>query len=253
MTRTHQLEDTLRALKLGGMLETIESRLAQASAGELGHVEFLQVLCEDELARRDASGITRRVRDAHFEQLSTLEEFDFAYNPKVPAAIIRDFATLGFIEASQSVILHGPVGVGKTMIAQALGHAACRRGFSVVFTKTSRLMSDLAGGHADRSWEARLKSWSRPSVLILDDFAMREFTAPQADDLYELITEQAHKSLIITANRAASDWYSLFPNPVVAESILDRIVNVAHHVAMEGKSYRPNKRPAATGRRSHDD
>jgi DNA replication protein DnaC len=247
MTKTHQLEATLRALKLGGMLDSIESRLAQAAAGELGHIDFLQVLCEDELARRDASGIVRRVREAHFESVTSVEEFDFAYNPKVPAAQIRDLATLRFLDDAESVILHGPVGVGKTMIAQALGHAACRRGYSARFTKTSRLIGDLAGGHADRSWETRLKAWTRPTVLILDDFAMREFTPSQADDLYELITERTKKSLIITANRSASDWYSLFPNPVVAESILDRIVNTAHHIHMDGKSYRPNKRPGAGG------
>jgi DNA replication protein DnaC len=80
-------------------------------------------------------------------------------------------------------------------------------------------------------------------VLILDDFAMRDFTVTQADDLYELLTERAGRSIILTANRTAPDWYSLFPNPVVAESILDRVVNRAHHVAMEGKSYRPNHRP----------
>jgi DNA replication protein DnaC len=227
------------------MLDTLESRLAQAHAGELGHVEFLQALCEDEIARRDAAGIVRRVHAARFEQTCTIEDFDFNFNPKVPAALIRDLATLRFVEAGESVIIHGPVGVGKTMTAQALGHQACRRGHSALFTKTSRLLSDLAGGHADRTWEVRLKRWARPTVLILDDFAMRDFTVAQADDLYELVTERSSKSTIFTANRQASDWYSLFPNPVVAESILDRIVNTAHHVHMEGKSYRPNKRPGA--------
>ncbi len=102
---------------------------------------------------------------------------------------------------------------------------------------------DLAGGHADRSWETRLRRWARPAVVILDDFAMRGFTVAQADDLYEFISERAERSLIITANRSAEDWYSLFPNPVVAESILDRLVNRAHHVHMPGRSYRPNRRP----------
>jgi DNA replication protein DnaC len=142
------------------------------------------------------------------------------------------------------VILHGPVGVGKSMIAQALGHAAWRR-HSVVFTKTSRLLADLAGGHADRSWEARLRRWARPGVWILDDFAVRDFTLTQADDLLELVTERGSRPAIFTANRQASDWYTLFPNPVVAESILDRIVNSAHHVHMDGSSFRPNKRPGA--------
>jgi DNA replication protein DnaC len=243
VTRPHQLEASLRSLSLSGMLDTLEARLAQAHAGELGHLEFLQVLCQDEIARREAAALERRLRAARFEQTTTIEEFDFSYNAKIPAAVIRDLATLRFVEAGESVVLHGPVGVGKSHVAQALGHAACRRGHTVVFTKTSRLLADLAGGHADRSWESRLRRWARPALLILDDFAMRDFTVAQADDLYELVSERASRSIVITANRSAEDWYSLFPNPVVAESILDRLVNGAHHVHMPGRSYRPNRRP----------
>ena len=243
MTRRHQLEASLKALALSGMLDTLEARLAQTHAGDLGHLEFLQVLCEDEIARREAAAIERRVRAARFEQAATIEDFDFSYNQKLPSARIRDLLSLRFVEAGESVILHGPVGVGKTHVAQALGHVACRRGYSVLFTKTSRLLADLAGGHADRSWEQRLRRWARPALLILDDFAMRELTTAQADDLYELVTERRNKSLVFTANRAAGDWYSLFPNHVVAESILDRVVNRAHHLHMDGRSYRPMHRP----------
>jgi DNA replication protein DnaC len=243
--KAHHLEDSLRKLKLFGMLDTLEARLAQATAGELGHIELLQSLCEDESIRRDAVGLERRLKAARFEQHCAIEDFDFAFNPNIPASQIRDLAALRFVEAGESVILHGPVGVGKSMIAQALGQMACRRGYHVVFTKTSRLLADLAGGHADRSFESRLARWARPGVVIFDDFAMRDFTLAQADDLYEVITERAGKASIFTANRQAQDWYSLFPNPVVAESILDRIVNAAHHVHMDGRSYRPNKRPGA--------
>ena len=243
MTGAHQLDAALKTLRLSGMLDTLEVRLSQARTGQLGHLEFLQMLCEDEIARRDAAGLDRRIRAARFEQTCTLEAFDFAYNPNIPATAIRDLATLRFLAAGESVVLHGPVGVGKTHLAQALGHAACRRGHTVMFTKTSRLLADLAGGHADRTWNQRLRRWARPDLVILDDFAMREFTGPQADDLYELVTERAGRSLIITANRAAADWYPLFPNPVVAESILDRLVNGAHHLRIDGRSYRPNHRP----------
>jgi DNA replication protein DnaC len=244
VTRRHQLETTLRTLKLSGMLDTLEARLVQARAGELGHVEFLQVLCEDEITRRDAASIIRRVRQARFEQTHTIEDFDFAYNPKIPAAHIRDLASLRFVEVNEAVILHGPVGVGKTHLAQALGHHACRRGYTCAFTKTSRLLADLAGGHADRTWGTRLRRWAKPDVLILDDFAMRDFTTIQADDLYELITERQNRgSLVITSNRAPVDWYPLFPNAVVAESVLDRLINTAHQLHLDGRSYRPNKRP----------
>jgi DNA replication protein DnaC len=244
--RAHQLEGRLASLRLFGMLETLPVRLAQATAGELGYIELLEVLCEDEATRRDAAGLERRIRAAHFEQLCVIEDFDFSYNPQIPAGVIRDLSTLRFVEAGESVILHGPVGVGKSMIAQALAHQACRRGHSVIFTKTSRLLADLAGGHADHSFSSRLRRFAKPAVLVLDDFAMRDFTLAQADDLYELVTDRAGKSTIFTANRAAKDWYSLFPNPVVAESILDRVVNGAHHLHVDGKSYRPMKRPGST-------
>jgi DNA replication protein DnaC len=229
------------------MADMVAERLAQARTGKLGHAELLALLCGDEAARRDAAGLARRLGAARFEATCAVEDFDFAFNPDIPAGVIRDLASLRFLEAGESVILHGPVGVGKTMLAQALGQLACRRGHTAMFTKTSRLLADLAGGHADRTWNTRLRRWARPALLILDDFAMRELSMPQADDLYELVTERAGRTIIFTSNRTPADWYPLFPNPVVAESILDRIVNTAHHVAMPGRSYRPQKRPNGTG------
>ena len=122
MTADEGLREVLRALKLSGMLDTLDARLAQARGGELGHLEFLQVLCQDEVARRDQAAFARRLRRAHFEEQVTLEGFDFTANPKLPAAQIRDLAALRWLHAGESVILTGPVGVGKTHVAQALGH-----------------------------------------------------------------------------------------------------------------------------------
>jgi DNA replication protein DnaC len=218
---TNALTGALRTLKLGGMLQTLDARLAQARAGELGHLEFLQVLCLDEISRRETTAIARRTRRARFEQTATLEGFDFTANPKLPAAQIRDLAALRWLHAGESVILHGPVGVGKTHIAQALAHQAIRAGAEARFAKTSRVLA----------------------VLVLDDFAMRELTPTQADDLYELINERAGRSLILTSNRTPVDWYPLFPNPVVAESLLDRLINNSHQLLMAGASYRPRTRP----------
>jgi DNA replication protein DnaC len=239
------LTASLRTLKLSGMLETLDARLTQAHAGQLGHLDFLQVLCQDEIARREAMSMTRRLRRAHFDQQATLEGFDLTASPKLPAAQIRDLAALRWLHSGESILLHGPVGVGKTHIAQALGHLAIRQGAEVRFYKTSRVLAHLAGGHADRTWTRRLTELVSPAVLILDDFAMRELTAQQADDIYELISEraQAGRSLITTSNRNPPDWYPLFPNPVVAESLLDRLINTSHQVFMNGPSYRPNKRP----------
>ena len=124
-------------------------------------------------------------------------------------------------------------------------HAVARRGGEVRFAKASRVVAALAGGYADRTWGARVRDYTRPAVLILDDFALREHTAAQADDLYELISDPAvnHRPLILTSNRRPIDWYPLFPNPVVAESLLDRLINISHQVFMDGPSFRPRKRP----------
>jgi len=142
------------------------------------------------------------------------------------------------------------VGTGKSHLAAALGHQACRRGHDVTFTTCSRLLAHLAGGHADRSFETRVRKLAAITMLIIDDFAMREFTAAQADDLYELLTERIGRpgrSLILTSNRSPADWYPLFPNAVVGESILDRVLNTSHHLLLEGKSYRPRRRPGQPG------
>lgn len=243
------LGPVLKALGLSGILDTLDARLAEARAGTLGHAEFLQVLCEDELARRDAGKVARRIKAARFPAEATLEGFDFTANPKLPAAQIRDLARLEFIAAGEGIIAYGPVGVGKSHLAAALGHQACRRGYDVAFTTCSKLLAQLAGGHADRSFDARLRKLAKITVLIADDFAMREFTPAQADDLYELLSERAGhpgRSLILTSNRSPADWYPLFPNPVVGESILDRVINTSHHLLLEGHSYRPRRRPGHT-------
>jgi DNA replication protein DnaC len=204
------LHDHLRALKLSGMLQTLDARLAQAHAGDLGHLDFLQVLCHDEITRRDTMSMQRRIRRARFEQQATLEEFDFAANPKLPAAQIRDLAALRWLHAGESIVLYGPVGVGKSHVAQALGHLAIRQGADVRFTKTSRALADLAGGHADHTWPRRLAELTRPDLLILDDFAMRELTAQQADDLYDY----AEARIMPRGLAADRVWSGQHPLPV---------------------------------------
>jgi DNA replication protein DnaC len=168
VTDRSALAAALRDLKLSGMLATLDARLAQAHAGELGHLDFLQVLCQDEISRRQSMSLARRIRRARFETEATLEGFDFSASPKLPAAQIRDLAALRWLQSGESVILYGPVGVGKSHVAQALAHLAVRAGAEARFTKTSRVLASLAGGRADRTWDKRLAELTRPAVLVLD-------------------------------------------------------------------------------------
>ena len=244
MADLHQLENKMRMVKLSGMVETLSMRLDQAQKEGLAFSQFLEMLLEDEVQHRANKRLAIRLSRARFEEEKNLEGFDFNFNPKLPAAYIRELATCQFIERKESLILCGPVGVGKTHLAQALGHQACRAGYNVLFIKASRLLSDLGGGRADDSWEKRIQHYLKPHLLILDDFAMKEFTKTQAEDLYELIDRRHHtSSLLVTANRAPKDWYPLFPNPVIAESALDRLVSCAHVITLTGKSYRSLLRP----------
>lgn len=241
------LAPRLRRLKLSGMLEAIAARAEEARARELDPVEFLALLLDDELARREAAGVEQRIRRARFDEVCDLRDFDFAYNPQIPKAELWQLAAGRYLEEHASVLLCGPTGVGKTFVAQALGVAACRQGRRVLFTKTHALLADLSGGRADGSWQQRLRRYLAPELLILDDFALREYTVTQAEDLYELVSRRHRRgSLILTTNRAADDLYPLFPNPVLAEGLLDRLVNSAYVVTMLGRSYRPQQRPQIT-------
>jgi len=246
---TLQLQPQLKRLKLGGMLQTLELRLDQAHQDKLGHLEFLELMLEDEIQRRANKALARRIGRARFEEERTLADFDFAFNPKIPSAQIRDLATCGFIERKESVLLVGPVGVGKTHLAQAIGHAACRQGRSVLFDKTARVLADLGAGHLDATWERRLRRYLAPDLVILDDFGLRTFTERQGEDLYELVSERVRRgSTIVTSNRPPSEWYALFPNAVLAEGALDRLINASHHVTLEGRSFRPRQRPDTSER-----
>jgi DNA replication protein DnaC len=244
MANVHHLQTTLKKLRLGGMLDTLEPRLQQADQERLGYLQFLELMLEDEIARREQRGLALRIAQAHFEEIKTLEEFDFSFNPKIPAQKIRDLATCRFLAAGESVIVCGPVGTGKSHILQAIGHCACRQGYKVLYLRTNKLLAHLSGGRADGTWDKRLRSYLHPNLLIMDDFCLKELAPQQAEDIFELIGERhRHSSTMLASNRSPQDWYPLFPNPVLAEATLDRIINRSHHLILEGRSYRPHLRP----------
>ena len=241
----HQLMAQLKTLKLGGFAETLELRVAQAEKDELSHLAFLALVVQDEIERREAKKLAVRIQRASFEEEKTLEGFDFAFNPKIKRSIVTDLATCLFVEKKEHVLIYGPAGVGKTHLAQALGHEACRRGYSVLFVKAVRMLRHLFAARADQSWEKQLKRYLHPDLLIIDDFGVTALSPIQAEDIYELVTERhLRSSLVVTSNRPPQDWIALFPDPVMANSALDRLSHHAHHLMIdEGESYRKKLSP----------
>jgi DNA replication protein DnaC len=244
MSATAALVSQLKAIKLGRMLDTLDVRLAQARDGQLGYLEFLQLLLQDEIERRKTQSLRLRLQRASFEEPKTLEDFDFPANPTLNSAAIRDLATGLFIERREHVLLYGPAGTGKTHLAQALGHHACRSGRSVLFLKAGKLFRELHAARADNSWEPEIRKLLAPDLLIIDDFGLKPMTMTQAEDFYEIVAERHLRgSIIVTSNRPPADWLPLFPDPVMANSALDRLAHNAHHFVMKGESYRKKMRP----------
>lgn len=241
----HHLIKQLRILKLGGFVETLDLRVAQAQKDELSHLAFLTLVVQDEIERREAKKLEVRLQKASFEENKTLEGFDFTFNPKIKRSVITDLATCLFIERKEHILVYGPAGVGKTHIVQAIGHEACRKGYSVLFVKAVKMFRHLLAARADHSWEKQMKKYLYPDVLIIDDFGLTALNSIQAEDFYEIVSERHLKSsILITSNRPPQDWVALFPDPVVANSALDRLSHNAHHILIDGgESYRKKISP----------
>lgn len=234
-----QLVPKLKALRLSGILETLEVRNREAISEKCTYVEFLQKLLEDEVERRGQKQLSLRLRRSNLDPAKTLESFDFSFNPNLNRQQIYDLATCAFVERAESLFLCGPAGVGKSHLAHALGHEACRRGYDVLFTRTSAMLSHLHAGRADGSYERRLASYHRPDVLLLDDFGLKAMRPPAMEDFYEVIEGRyGHGSIILTTNRSFSEWPELFDNPVLASAALDRLAHGATQIVITGDSYR---------------
>lgn len=239
MACTDDLVPVLKRLRLSGMLDTLELRTRQAVDDSLNYDEFLYRILQDEVERREAKQLHKRLKRAGFEQSKTLEGFDFQFNPKIAKAPIIDLATCRFVAQRENVLLIGPAGVGKSHIAQSLGHRACRAGYSTLYQPAHELLSGLRAARADQSWDRQMKRLCTVDLLIVDDLGLRPLAADEPVDLYELIRRRYERgSLMITSNRDVEEWYPLFGDALLASAALDRLLHHAHRLTMEGDSYR---------------
>jgi DNA replication protein DnaC len=239
MSIADELVPILKKLRLSGVLQTLDLRTREAVEGNLSHTEFLFRLCSDEVERRDSKQLDLRMRRAAFDGAKRLEDFEWAFNPRVPKAKIIDLATCHFVDRKENALLIGPTGVGKSHIAQAIGERACRLGHSVFYTSAHRMLSDLRASRGDQSHERRMLRYTTPDLLIVDDLGLRPLDGDEPIDLYETIRQRYEVgSMVITSNRAIEEWYPLFVDDLIASAAMDRLLHHAHVVVMEGHSYR---------------
>jgi len=238
------LKAVLKRLKLSGIAPVLPDRAAYARKTELPPLDFLELVLQDEIDRRERKNLTTRLDRAGFEEPQSFEDFDWDAPVTFDRDRVRDLFSLGFLERHEDVIFLGPVGVGKTFLACALGHGACRAGRRVLFLRSDQMLRMLHQSRADNSTERVIRSLLAPDLLIIDDFGLRRLTSQQSSDFYEVIIERHRRSsTIVTANRAIEEWIPLFDDPILAQSALDRLAHNAYQIVIEGDSYRSRQRP----------
>ncbi len=245
-----ELTPLLKQLRLSGILESLPARNREAIEKKLPFTDFLALLIQDEVARREQKKFATRVRRAGFRGEKTLEGFDFAFNPHIDQAQIADLATGRFIEEKVAVLIAGPCGTGKSHIAQALGHAAVRLGYDVLFTTQSKLLATLHAARATGTFERRFQSLAKTPLLIIDDFGLKPLRPPQDEDFHDLVAERYERAaIIVTSNLDFAEWGEAFPNRLLGAATLDRLRHGAYRVVLDGQSYR-SPRPAPKGAKS---
>jgi len=244
MSLNAQLKSQLRTLKLSGVLETLDLRILECQQNQLGFSEFLTFVLQDEIEKRNQRKIKKLLANSTMGQEKTLEAFDFTANPSVNPVLIRQLATCQFIERGENIFFLGPTGTGKTHLAKAIGHQACRKYLSALFFSATKLFDKLRQAELDNTIDTLLKKIFRADLLIIDDFALKKISQQSAEFLYTIIeARQKAKALILTSNRALPDWGAIFPDPIMANVILDRIAHNAYHIVLKGESYRRNFQP----------
>ena len=239
------LKGLMRKLKLGRMNDTLPERLALAKTHGLSHAEFLEQLLADEAARREGDSATRRARAARLDPHMVLEAWDDDANVTYDHEIWSELISMRFVEEARNAFILGPVGVGKTFMATALGHIACRRRISVHFERAEKLHKRLKAARLDASHDAEMRKLIGVDLLIVDDFALTALGVQETADIYEIVVERHRAAAtVLTSNRDPVEWLTVMADPLLAQSALDRMKSAAWELVIEGESYRSNEKPA---------
>lgn len=240
-----ELVQVMKELRLGQILPTLAERIALAEKDDLPIQDFLLAIFADEVERRRDTSTARRAHDAGLADDMVFERWDKTAKVTYDRRVLQELVSLRFVEAQRNVIVLGPVGVGKTFIANALGHVACRSGFNVKMLRGDDLLRLLRESRLDNSREVVLTELSTIDLLIIDDFAIEPMTRDESRDIYQLFIERTGKTAtIITSNRDTDEWLAVFDEPIRGQGAVDRFKNNAYDLVVDGESYRPRLKPS---------
>ena len=246
LTVTSELKALLRRVKLGRCLDTLHERLTLAHQQKLSHHEFLELLLADEVTRRDTASAELKARTANLDASMMLDRWDDTAKVTYDRTVWNELCSLRFLDAPNDAVILGPVGVGKTFLASAIGHIAVRRRRSVHFERADVMLKRLKASRLDNSHDIEVRRLLRVDLLILDDFALKAMDAIDTAEIYELIVERHRRAAtLITSNREPAEMLAQMADPLLAQSAIDRLHSAAHELVIEGESYRRRQKPTA--------
>jgi DNA replication protein DnaC len=241
---TQPLLEKLNSLGLTGFRAAFEEQLQSPHYAELSFEERLGLLVDIECTRREDNSLRRRIKAARFATSATIEDLNLSQSRGLDRSLILELAQGEWIRRHLNVLVLGPTGAGKTYLACALGHAACRQRFSVRYDRTSRLLHEILLSHADGSFPKLLRTLARLKLMVFDDWLRDPLSLAQARDLLEILDDRYGLSSTIVATQIpVENWHARFPDPTLGDAIMDRLIHNAYRLELKGDSMRKTHSP----------